>query len=254
MNTNTTQATITKTGVAVHVLETLTGGWSKIKDGKDEKKVRTNTLTFPPAPVESVTKAKKVTAAAVDSKEDAPIAVAAAKVAPPKKDPVPAHFVGDRTPGKTAKIGNTEVNLDRYFVSDTKTPSGRRTIDTNDEIAQSLRGLPLEQVYQLAAETTGISVEELQDKYAGLNTGMQRMNLGNRIRGAEGVVEREAKAAEKKAEREANAEAKRIEREIAKNAKDAEKLQAAEAKEAARKAATEAKAAETAKASAAKRQ
>jgi hypothetical protein len=39
-------------------------------------------------------------------------------------------------------------------------------------------------VYAVASKMAEIPVKELQEKYGHLNVGMQRMNLGNRIRGA----------------------------------------------------------------------
>lgn len=103
-----------------------------------------------------------------------------------KKVPVrkPAHFVGEVNPGKTAKIGGSEFDVSRYFVGDNKTPSGRRTIDCADPVAEKLRGMDMEQVYVAAAETLNTTAEELKERYKHLNIGMQRMNIGNRIRGA----------------------------------------------------------------------
>lgn len=51
-----------------------------------------------------------------------------------------------------------------------------------DELALALQGLTLDEVYAIAAPALGSSEEELRTKYGHLNPGMQRMNLGNRMR------------------------------------------------------------------------
>lgn len=50
--------------------------------------------------------------------------------------------------------------------------------DNNDEIARKLREMTLNQIYKLF----GDQEQELRQKYEKLNKGMQRMNLGNRLR------------------------------------------------------------------------
>ncbi len=85
-----------------------------------------------------------------------------------------------------AITGNRLINADlsTYTVTDIKTKSGRKSIDTGDKVAAMLRGKELDDVYKIASEKTGLTQKELREKYANLNPGMQRMNLGNRIRGA----------------------------------------------------------------------
>lgn len=93
---------------------------------------------------------------------------------------MPARVIA---PGeKRAKIGNIEFDMSGYYISDRKA-NGRRSVDCNDGVAEMLRNASIEEIYEIASRETGISVEELQSKYAKLNTGMQRMNLGNVIRG-----------------------------------------------------------------------
>lgn len=79
---------------------------------------------------------------------------------------------------------------------DAKTASGNKTVDNGDKLANKLRGMELDAVYKLAVETMNAALEEgeekvtvasLQKKYGKLNLGMQRMNLGNRMRGAMGL-------------------------------------------------------------------
>lgn len=61
---------------------------------------------------------------------------------------------------------------------------GDKKAHTNcgDKVAEILLNMSLVQIYEEVARRLGTTVPELQDKYAKLNPGMQRMNLGNRLR------------------------------------------------------------------------
>jgi hypothetical protein len=61
---------------------------------------------------------------------------------------------------------------------------GNATMDNGDELAKQLRGAELDDVYALASKALGETQTALKAKYGHLNVGMQRMNLGNRIRAA----------------------------------------------------------------------
>jgi hypothetical protein len=76
------------------------------------------------------------------------------------------------------------ADLSHYVLHEDKTASGRRKIDINDDTAEKLRELDLEGTYKYAASILDENAKELKAKYANLNPGMQRMNLGNRIRKA----------------------------------------------------------------------
>lgn len=223
----TKQATFNGTTVTI---VSVNGGWTKIqKSDGTEMKVRNGALSpvvvTTPAPA-TPPKEAKMTATA-----EAP----ATKPTPPVREARPAHFVSEVAPGKIAKIASTAFNLDKYFVSDIKTPTGRRTIDCADEVAQALRGADIDTVYAQAAEALEIAEADLRNQYGHLNIGMQRMNLGNRIRGAAAA---KAKAAEKAAAAQARAEQAAARKE--------EKAKAAEEKAAAAKAKAEEKAAKAA--------
>lgn len=80
----------------------------------------------------------------------------------------------------------------------TKTRIGKTThVDSDDQLAQLLRGQTVEAVAELAAKTLGegtagswlafYTTEREAEGKAALNPGMVRMNLGNRIRGAIGL-------------------------------------------------------------------
>lgn len=237
----TKQATYTPTNSTITVVA-VKGGWTTVKfaDGT-EKKVRNGEISeVVVGPDRRQTESKKETAKMENQ------AAEAKKPTPPVRPAAPAHFVGDVAPGKVAKIKDTKFDLSRYFVSDTKTPTGRRTIDCADDVAAQLRGLPIDEVYEHAAEATGIDVALLKATYGHLNVGMQRMSLGNRIRGAAKAKEQEAAKAEAKAKKEAAAKerAEKLEAEKAQKAeaKAKREAEAQAAKEAADKAKAEAKA------------
>ena len=60
-----------------------------------------------------------------------------------------------------------------------------RSMDNNDPIAQALRAIDsLDEMYEYVAQQLQMDEVELRQKYGHLNSGMQRMNLGNRLRAA----------------------------------------------------------------------
>ena len=62
--------------------------------------------------------------------------------------------------------------------------SGKRTKRADDAVAAALDGFTVQETADEAARMCDIPAKDLLDKYSHLNVGMQRMNLGNRIRGA----------------------------------------------------------------------
>ncbi len=65
----------------------------------------------------------------------------------------------------------------------TKTASGRPVYDNNDRVSAEFRKLgTLDEQYKFAAEVLGVTQKSLREAYEKLNPGMQRMNLGNRVR------------------------------------------------------------------------
>lgn len=79
------------------------------------------------------------------------------------------------------KIVDRNVNLTHY---ERVKVEGRRILDCADSVAKYLRVMNLDQVYAHAAQQLNVPEDELRQKYGHLNPGMQRMNLGNRIRSA----------------------------------------------------------------------
>lgn len=81
---------------------------------------------------------------------------------------------------KVRKVCDSEYNVNQY--TKCKSANGNFSLDNGDMTAQILRGQPLDEVYAIAAASTGRPETELRNRYAHLNPGMQRMNLGNLIR------------------------------------------------------------------------
>lgn len=164
-------------GRLVSVVE-VKGGWSTILDGMKQLKVRNSELSAPISGKANVPAKPGPVRSAKDQK---------AKADKPKREPKAAKAESDRL---------VNPDLARYVTSaEVKTASGRKAIDVNDGVASKLRGLDLADTYRAAAEATGESMAGLKRKYEHLNPGMQRMNLGNLIRGAASKAAREAEKA-----------------------------------------------------------
>ena len=86
----------------------------------------------------------------------------------------------ETTAAATEGETKTTVVANREAYKQTRSASGAKSLSNGDEVATAMEGMNIEEVYTLAKEVTG---EDYQDRYAKLNVGMQRMNLGNRIRG-----------------------------------------------------------------------
>ena len=84
------------------------------------------------------------------------------------------------------------VKVDRTKYETTRSASGAKSLSNGDSVAQALEGLELDEVYGIAEgflvfplKVRGepvSDVSELKEAYADLNDGMQRMNIGNRMR------------------------------------------------------------------------
>lgn len=80
------------------------------------------------------------------------------------------------------RIGDRRFDCRAYVK--TVSPGGNFTMHNGDAVALQLDAKSLDDVYKAAAKTLGVPESELRARYAHLNVGMQRMNLGNRMRGA----------------------------------------------------------------------
>jgi hypothetical protein len=111
---------------------------------------------------------------------------AATKGAAPRKgsrDAARAAREAALAPGVIVKsIAGQKHDLSSY--RKVKTASGNTSLDCGDGTAKKLAGMGLEDVYKHVAKELDVGVKVLKDRYSHLNPGMQRMNLGNRLRGA----------------------------------------------------------------------
>ena len=87
------------------------------------------------------------------------------------------------------RVGDRRFDCSRYVRKVGGKPnvsaSGNATMDNGDELARKLRGAELDEVYAQASKVLGETQTALKQKYGHLNVGMQRMNLGNRMRAAQ---------------------------------------------------------------------
>lgn len=163
----------------------------------------------------------------------------------------------------TEEKSGVKIVIDTESYKKERNANGQLTHHNGDIVASNLVHLKLDETYEVAAALLEVPEAELREKYAKLNLGQQRMNLGNRIRGAvsrlektgEGVGDanfleacaafdgairqREAEAAEA-AKAKAAAKAEREEKAAAKKAAKGEAARAEAAKAAAEAEAEEA--------------
>jgi hypothetical protein len=125
------------------------------------------------------------------TKQDTDSAKARAKVAAKAAKKAKAVKAKKAKPAKAAKTGDSlsalkEAAPDYKVDKEKRTAGGNASIDSDDEVAKKLRGKPIEDVYAAAAKALAPdeTVASLKKRYGHLNLGMQRMNLGNRLRGA----------------------------------------------------------------------
>jgi outer membrane biosynthesis protein TonB len=119
---------------------------------------------------------------------------AAAKKAPAKKVPAkaaPAKKTASKAPKEAGvrTIGGKPVDISNYVKS--KTAAGGTSLNNGDSVAEMLQGKDLDQCYDIAAKKLKVEAKDLRKQYGHLNLGMQRMNLGNRLRKV--LIPKEAK-------------------------------------------------------------
>lgn len=152
----------------------------------EEATVATQTPAEPPAeategeqaeqpPPETPTKPSK---RGNKTKED-PMATKAKSKSAPKKKAAKSKAPSDK-PAGVRTIGGKPVNVANYVKA--KAPGGGTSLNNGDAVAEKLQGKDLDEVYTIAAKALKCEVKELKAKYGKLNVGMQRMNLGNRLR------------------------------------------------------------------------
>lgn len=94
-------------------------------------------------------------------------------------NPVKASAPTEVVAHKTTITPNTE----NYRPS--RSSTGAKSVDNGDVVALACEGLTISEMYLLAEAVIGTKFD-----YSKLNIGMQRMNLGNRIRGKIGQIDK----------------------------------------------------------------
>ncbi|TXG97765.1 MAG: hypothetical protein E6R08_06500 [Nevskiaceae bacterium] len=175
---------------------TVNGGWTKYRN------IEGNTAKIRNGQLREATEAEIKAFKSINHK-NVPAAEPAKEpkaANPPKKDrPGQAVDLQASADGENSAKPTGLVNPDyaKYKKHDVKSPSGRRALDIDDKAAEALRGQDISDCYFIVAKhlaavdgetrTTDVIEAELIAKYQKLNVGMQRMNLGNRLRKAMGI-------------------------------------------------------------------
>ena len=99
----------------------------------------------------------------------------------------------EATTEATTEAKDPLVKVDREKYQTVKSASGGNSLNNGDIVATGLQGLETDETYEVAgkfltfpitvSKVKIVNIDEARDAYSGLNDGMQRMNLGNRIRG-----------------------------------------------------------------------
>jgi len=96
-----------------------------------------------------------------------------------------------KTPKRTGdyklikRVGEKDHKADLTRYKHVFSASGSSSLDCGDDLAKQLRGATLDEVYKQAAKLLREPEAALRKRYDHLNVGMQRMNLGNRMRAAQ---------------------------------------------------------------------
>lgn len=143
------------------------------------------------------------------------------------------------TPEATEAEGKTVVRPDVTKYQAARSASGAKSLHNGDPVAVALEGATVDEIYALASEGIQVPEDELRAKYSKLNDGMQRMNLGNRLRG---IVNKLNKEKDGSGEKWIKSLASGLRQTVDARVKEAAKAKAAAEKERAAKAAEKAKA------------
>lgn len=80
------------------------------------------------------------------------------------------------------RVGDKVHDLSKYVKA--TTAAGNTSLNCGDDLAKKLEGKELDDVYKAASKALDVPIKDLKARYGKLNVGMQRMNLGNRMRAA----------------------------------------------------------------------
>lgn len=106
-----------------------------------------------------------------------------ARRAAAKSTPDKARIAALASGARLKKVGDKEFDLSDYQA--VKSAGGNSSLDNGDALAKKLRGMELDEVYrEFARLTSKAEADAMRKRYKDLNPGMQRMNLGNRMRAA----------------------------------------------------------------------
>ena len=171
----------------------ITGGWTTYKDANGESKKARNSL------ITAITAEQAAAHAIKHSAIATPVVPTAAPATQPLKVVKPARKTATlESTGEEVVVHEALVQPDytRYTKHNVKSPSGRKALDINDAAAGLLRGHDISDCYFIVAKNMAkldaaidpeVLEKELIAQYEHLNVGMQRMNLGNRLRKAMGT-------------------------------------------------------------------
>lgn len=161
---------------SVHKIAERKGAWVRAFMGDGSiKAFRGTQFTYVDAPDTAVTAEEAFGAA--NSKR--PVQVPTNAASAPKKARETAPRA--RKPLNERKNGVVDTPYLQFYKA-YRQPNGVLSVDNGDDVATKLRAMDLARVYAYAAGLLNESVDGLKARYEHLNPGMQRMNLGNRIR------------------------------------------------------------------------
>ena len=170
-------ATLTATGQIVEIV-VVRGGWTTIRTGGVESKVRNGALTNHGSSDEEF--------------EGIPDQLEIEEAAEPAQTSVEPKTVNINE-RKNGKVDALYLNI--YKRTKIMTDKGVKiAVDCGDKVAEELRGLPLTAVYIEVSHILDVTVKELHARYGHLNNGLQRMALGNLARKVVRAKEKEKKA------------------------------------------------------------
>jgi hypothetical protein len=187
MNTAINTAIVTTTGERVEIVA-VNGGWTTVQTmdaATREFKVRNGALSGHATlsgQTAELAMQKAETVRTYNADGTGPVAkIKAAKAAAAPKAPRTKMDPSERKNGAVDPL-----YLPQYTTYSAVRKDGTkiRSIDKGDAIALALRGADLTTVYKDVAAATGTAIVELRERFAHLNPGMQRMNLGNMLRRA----------------------------------------------------------------------
>jgi hypothetical protein len=186
-------AIITTTGERVEIVA-VNGGWTTVQTmdaATREFKVRNGALSGHVAltgqtaelAMQKAEKARTVRTYNADG--TGPVAkIKATKAAKAAKEPKVPRAKMDPSERKNGAVDPLYLPQYTTYSAVRKDGTKIRSIDKGDAIALALRGADLITVYKDVAAATGTAIVELRERFAHLNPGMQRMNLGNMLRRA----------------------------------------------------------------------